>query len=127
MSDTTPAVPAQQIAIPDFDWDFIIVAVAWLAARTETKLDDAAVDFLKAVKDDPFIASWFKGQVDYADSKPAGTLSLVAEPPAEIVEAIREKGIFKTARDAGEIVKTLKDLLPLLIPFIQFARTAFLK
>jgi hypothetical protein len=121
MSDST--LPPEAISLPDFDWDFVTVAVAWLAARTETKLDDAAVDFLKVAKDDPFIKRWLAGQVAYADSVPPGTLSLVAEPPEEVVEALRQGGVFKTARDAGEIVTTLKELLPYVVSLLQFFRT----
>jgi dTDP-4-dehydrorhamnose reductase len=108
--------------LANLNWDALIAAAAWLAARTDTKVDDALVELIKAIREDATVQAWFGAQVEYAETQPPGTLSFTAEPPAEVVEALRQRGIFKTARDAGEIVSTIKDLLPYLVEAVRLIR-----
>lgn len=113
---------SQSFSLPNLNWDFLLDFAAGLAAKTETKIDDFCVDLLRFAKDSAIVRDWLAGQVSYAESQPAGTLSFTADPPAEVVEALRQGGIFKTAKDAGEIVSVLKDLLPYVVQIVSFVR-----
>lgn len=118
----TDSTPAQSFSLPDLNWDFLLDFADGLAAKTETVIDDFVVDLLRFAKDNAIVRDWLAGQVSYAESQPAGTLSFTADPPTEVVEAIRAGGIFKTAKDAGEIVGVLKDLLPYVVQIVSFVR-----
>lgn len=120
MSDST--LPTESFSLPNLNWDFLIDFADGLAAKTETKIDDLAVDILRFARGNETIRNWLAGLVSYAETQPSGTLSFTADPPEAVVEALRAGGIFKTARDAGEIVTTLKDLLPYVVQIVAFVR-----
>ena len=111
------------------DWDFLLTTAAWLAARTETKIDDMLVALLQAAKDDPLIGSWFAKATAAGTTTEVGTdgtLSLMlvdtAEPPAEITQALFDRGIFKGAKDAAEVASKLKELLPYALELMKFVK-----
>lgn len=97
-----------------------------LAGFTETKIDDLLIDLLEAVTTDPTLSDWFSGRIaagTTTEIAPDGTLSFVSdEPPAEISQALFDRGIFKGAKDAAEVGSKLKDLLPLLLELARFAK-----
>ena len=112
----------QEFSLPDLNWDFLLDFADGLAAKTETKIDDVAVALLRFARSNDIIRNWLAGLVSYAETQPAGTLSFTADPPAEVIEALRAGGIFKTAKDAGEIIAVLKELAPYAIQLLQFVR-----
>jgi hypothetical protein len=97
-----------------------------LAGLTSTKIDDLLVDLLEAITNDRALSGWFAGRVaagTTTEIAPGGTLSFVSdEPPAEISQALFDRGIFKGAKDAAEVGSKLKDLLPLLLKLAEFAK-----
>lgn len=108
------------------DWDFLLTTAAWLAAQTQTKVDDAAVDLFRAIQADPMLQAWFGKQADAGNAveiAPDGTLSFTSdEPPVEVVQALFDGGVFKGAKDLAEVGSKLKDLLPLLLKLAEFAK-----
>ena len=108
------------------DWDFLLVTAAWLAARTETKIDDMLVALLVAAKDDPFIGGWFTKQIKSGTTTeltPDGTLAFVStEPPAAITQALFDRGIFKGAKNLGEVSAKVKELLPYAIELFKIVK-----
>ena len=75
-----------------------------LAELTPTKVDDAVVALGESIAEDETLGRWFRGV--NATAGPEGTLQLIGEPPAEVVEAFRNRGF--------EFSKVL-EFLPLLI------------
>lgn len=120
MTDST--LSTESFSLPNLNWDFLLDFADGLAAKTETKIDDLAVALLRFARSNDIIRNWLAGLVSYAETQPAGTLSFTADPPEAVVEAIRAGGIFKTAKDAGEIVSVLKDLLPYVVQIVAFVR-----
>lgn len=115
----------EQLSLPPATFGFLRT----LAGFTETKIDDLLVDLLEAIVSDPALSGWFAGVAnDHAiETKPDGTLAIVLnnasdEPPAEISQALFDRGIFKGAKDAAEVGSKLKDLLPLLLKLAEFAK-----
>jgi hypothetical protein len=115
-------MPVEQFSLPAGTFGFLRT----LAGFTETKIDDLLVDLLEAVTTDPTLSDWFAGRVAAGattELAPDGTLSFVSdEPPAEISQALFDRGIFKGAKDAAEVAGKLKDLLPLLLKLAEFAK-----
>lgn len=112
----------EQLSLPPATFGFLRT----LAGFTETKIDDLLVDLLEAISNDPSLSGWFASRVaagTTTEIAPDGTLSFVSdEPPAEITQALFDRGIFKGAKDAAEVAGKLKDLLPLLIKLAEFAK-----
>ena len=114
------------------NWDFLLDQsleyAAFFAAKTATKIDDKAVELLKAIKDDENIKGWFLRKID---DKEAGVLKLVSggdgltladEPDAEIVQALFDGKIFKGAKDLAEVAATVKEVMPYVLELIKFVR-----
>ena len=87
----------------------IIAVLAVLAEQTATQVDDELVDVLRAIDEEGLLGSWFKGRMD-ADATPEGTLRLMADPPAEITEAFKARGI-----DFQRVL----ELLPVIITIVR--------
>lgn len=82
-----------------------------LAAQTATKVDDQAVDLLDAINESPKLREWFDKVLQTAPADPTtGTLSITAEPPAEIVQELRDRKIEWSK---------LVEYLPVLIQIIR--------
>lgn len=101
------------------DWDFLLTTAAWLAARTETKIDDMLVELVRAAKDDPFIGKWLTKQIEVGNTteiSEGGTLSFVhTDQPAAITQALFDGKVFKNAKSIGDVAATLKELAPYLV------------
>lgn len=82
-----------------FGVPFIVMGLRWLAARTDTKLDDKAVDEIEKGLQNPLVLAFL--------------ISLVAEdvaPPVEQLNA-EEQSAVDTIRANGDLIKALYSTL----------------
>ena len=104
------------------DWDFVITTLAWLAARTETKIDDRAVELAQAIRNDPWLQEWLNRTTAPEAVSPDGTLSLVTANDLEAAERLFDGKAFKNLKSIGEVMDALREVLPYVLEAIKFVR-----
>ena len=90
--------------------EHLINFLGLLAQQTATKVDDEAVELLKAIHEDPAVRDWFSGVVDaYPDD---GRLPLI-EAPAEVQASLAARGF-----DWQKVLEALPILIALVRTFV---------